>query len=488
MERARSERTPWWSLPVLLAAAFLLFGGVLGLSPFSDDHSALFNSGVRGIPWRNGFFRPLSDLTFRIGDLLWGTSVQGHRAFNVVVHGLNAFLLFLLVHRSAATGEAAPRTFTAFAAALPFVAYPFHQESIVWLVGRESALGTFFTLLGVLAAGSTWPVHWRGVAAACSMVVGALCYESTLLMPLMLLVLAWLGHLPKERALLAPLAIGVVVYGGLRVVLAEGLADTYSTGLFAQPLSAYALHLPKVIARLFLPPDPEPTRQMLKGAVLLTFLFAVGYFVYRHQRKRLGSTSRLRTWGALLAVALILPVIAGVSTITSESDRFLYMPSAFLCGGIALAAQSIAARGLRMATIGVLLVACVYFAGQNHANWEQASSTTERIIAELPPLAADRPTYFTDLPDSFNGAFIFRNGFAEAVHLAGKDGDRVVDVRVGMARFAANLVQVTYRGTTLTVEPEEAWYQWTGERFVSLTGPPESLRYPEGRRPRSLAH
>ena len=64
----------WWALPVLVGLSLALYWPDLDLTAFSDDHSAVWNSGVRDIPWRNGMFRPIGDLTFRIGHLISGTS------------------------------------------------------------------------------------------------------------------------------------------------------------------------------------------------------------------------------------------------------------------------------------------------------------------------------------------------------------------------------------------------------------------------------
>jgi len=182
MEAPSMTRPPWWPLPALVALAFFIFWPTLEFTAFGDDHSALWNSGVRGIPWRNGFFRPLSDITFRIGHLAHGSDTGCHRTFNVVVHGFNAFLLFSLFIRSNPRICDRERTFSALAASLLFILYPFHQESIVWLVGRESSLGTFFVLLGLLMVSGTLPRAFRIVALAACMVIGALCYESALLL------------------------------------------------------------------------------------------------------------------------------------------------------------------------------------------------------------------------------------------------------------------------------------------------------------------
>lgn len=161
MGEPTTQRIPWWPLPVLMAASFLVFWSVLALTPFSDDHSAVWNAGVRGIPWRNGFFRPLADLSFRLGDALVGTSAVGHRSFNVALHGLNAFLLFTLWFRTAIKLDPHERLVGAIIAGVLFLLYPFHLESIVWLVGREASLGTCFVLLGLWVAGSSLAIPYR---------------------------------------------------------------------------------------------------------------------------------------------------------------------------------------------------------------------------------------------------------------------------------------------------------------------------------------
>ena len=89
-------RSRWWALPMLVIAAFALFWPVLGLSLLSDDHVAVWRTGVQGWAWRTGFFRPLADLTIRWGGLLHGPDAMGYRIFNVALHGVNTWLVLLL--------------------------------------------------------------------------------------------------------------------------------------------------------------------------------------------------------------------------------------------------------------------------------------------------------------------------------------------------------------------------------------------------------
>jgi hypothetical protein len=52
-----------------------------------------------------------------------------------------------------------------------------------------------------------------------------------------------------------------------------------------------------------------------------------------------------------------------------------------------------------------------------------------QVIADLPAPPPNARLLVHDLPDHVNGAFVFRNGFAEALLLAGRDTAGVVLVR-----------------------------------------------------------
>ena len=465
MEAPSMTRPPWWPLPALVALAFFIFWPTLEFTAFGDDHSALWNSGVRGIPWRNGFFRPLSDITFRIGHLAHGSDTGCHRTFNVVVHGFNAFLLFSLFIRSNPRIGDRERTFSALAASLLFILYPFHQESIVWLVGRESSLGTFFVLLGLLMVSGTLPRAFRIVALAACMVIGALCYESALLLFPLALLIVWTAHscstLTKREALIA-LVGGTTVYLGLRSALVGWSSEAYVTGFLTQTPLSLVYHIPKAMARLFLPPDPDPQAQLLKGALLLAGLL-VGIVALVRTAQRSGRRSDAAfIWIGLLSISCSIPALAGVSTATSESDRFLYMPSAFLCGLFGFTFQRIPSVAIRRAVWLLLAMLSFHFLKADHKNWEQASMITRQIMERLPEAPEHGRLFVADLPDNLSGAFIFRNGFTEAVFLDGRNGDRYIPVPFAAEQHPAAF---NFRDRTIVPMEHDQWIHWTDGVF-----------------------
>ncbi|HRH69400.1 MAG TPA: hypothetical protein PLB89_07845 [Flavobacteriales bacterium] len=454
-------RLRWWPLPVFIALAFLIFWPTLGFLAFSDDHSALWNSGVRGIPWRNGFFRPLSDLTFRAVHSFCGSSPWEQRAFNVALHGANAFLLFAFFVRYVGRSSASAWP-GAWLAGLLFIIYPFHQESIVWIVGRESSLGTFFVLLGLLLLNGPGP-QWRRIGTSCaSMFVGALCYESALLLPFLVIPLARYGlfELPTAPRKLG-FAFGAVIalYALLWLLQGHQAGGSYLGGFLEKDPMALVASIPKVIARLFLPPL-DPVYMKVAATALFLAITVVVVVTWRSTRDERTGRSGILAMVLLLAIACVLPVVGGVSTRTSESDRFLYMPSAFLCVTLAMLITRILQRWVHHSVVLCVVLGSIALLRANHRNWEHASATTARILSQLPSPPRNGRLFISGLPDSYCGAFIFRNGFREAVHLRGLDGDRYIPV-IAMGRPGL----VHFRDEDIVPGPDDRWLVWREEEF-----------------------
>lgn len=444
-----------------MAGTFLLFWPTLHWSPFSDDHSALWNTGVGGIPWRNGSHRPLSDLTFRLGYLLGGTSAEVHRAFNVVLHGTNGFLLFELLRRWA--GQRA-----GLLAAALFLVYPFHQESVVWLVGRESALGTLAILLGLVLGGTGLRTPIKVGLMALVLLLGVLCYESALLLLPLAVLVAWSQRIPGWpgiRPILVVLGSAVLGWVLWRSGATDPGGNDYIIGLLPHDVPSTLLRIPKVAGRLFLPPEPDPTKQLLRAAVLGVTLFVFAHFM--RGGKGVVVMHGLPMLLVLLTIlASAVAIGGGVSTVTSESDRYLYLPSAFLCGVLAIGIDGIGQQALRVALATALLVLSFVLLRQNHANWDSASRITRQCVARLPPEPEQGSLWVGGLPDSHGGAYIFRNGFPEAAAIAGKAGDRIVVVPSDANLGAVWSTGLQYRGTMHQPAPEDTWFWWDSENTM----------------------
>jgi protein O-mannosyl-transferase len=107
-------------------------------------------------------WHPLTWLSHMLDVQLFGVAAGPHHVVNVVLHILNAILLFLLLRAMTAPGPRHPAPGTehqasdaelwaaAFVAAM-FALHPLHVESVAWISERKDVLSTFFWLLTTLA-------------------------------------------------------------------------------------------------------------------------------------------------------------------------------------------------------------------------------------------------------------------------------------------------------------------------------------------------
>lgn len=146
-------------ITLLLALATLLIflpAARDGFSLFDDTDYVTENHVVQdGLTW-NGFkwafttwhasnWHPLTWLSHMLDCELFGLNPAAHHFVNVLLHAVNAALLFTLLWRLTGALWA-----SAFIAAL-FAWHPLRVESVAWIAERKDVLSTLFALLTLLA-------------------------------------------------------------------------------------------------------------------------------------------------------------------------------------------------------------------------------------------------------------------------------------------------------------------------------------------------
>ena len=103
-----------------------------------------------------GHYIPLSRLTFSLNYVLGGMNPWGYHLVNVLLHGINAALFYVVARRLLAAAWGAGRqdgrslSAAAAVAALVFGVHPLRVEPVAWITGRPDVLCATFVLL------STW--------------------------------------------------------------------------------------------------------------------------------------------------------------------------------------------------------------------------------------------------------------------------------------------------------------------------------------------
>jgi hypothetical protein len=172
-----------------LFASVLLFALVLGVFwpalsngfvGYDDPDYVTENDHVRaGLTWESvqwafrsteaANWHPLTRLSHMLDCQLYGLAPWGHHLTSILLHALNATLLFLVLRRM--TGAA----WRSFAVGLLFGLHPLRVESVAWIAERKDVLSTLFWLLTLWAyvryveksvVSSQWSVVERRASSA----------------------------------------------------------------------------------------------------------------------------------------------------------------------------------------------------------------------------------------------------------------------------------------------------------------------------------
>jgi len=122
---------------------------------FDDPDYIIDNYYIRDLSWQ-GFYKifsqpiygnyfPLQILSYALDYQLWYTRPFGYHLHNVVLHILNAVLVFLLLKKIFSN------TWISFLSALLFGLHPVNVESVIWVSERKNVLFLAFTVLSLLA-------------------------------------------------------------------------------------------------------------------------------------------------------------------------------------------------------------------------------------------------------------------------------------------------------------------------------------------------
>ena len=402
------------------------------------------------IPEACGFiyFRPLAFLSFSLDSLVWGTNPLGFHITNLLLHGGDAVLIYLLGLRL--TGSRAG----AAAASGLFLVFPLQLEVTVWIAGRFGSLALFFYLLCALAY-----VRFRQsgdrrfflVSVLCGM-LSVLAKESGLSFPLLLLALELIvfREVPalRKKGLLLCLMLLVLVIplflafrwsfqGGVGEAYLESMQSEAPGTSLVQMVPMLALNvlqniwfhalLPLAVPFYKLSAWPLSTTWAYWALVLL-LLLPVGVTTGTLWSR--GTVFSL--CGFLFSLVPVALVLHAVSYVTLENARVLYIPAMFLClllGNLAFGSGKTKRPSLRRAVgfVPVLALIVILSVGlaHNYSPWRVAGLVTSRIQEQFLSYAQQtgRPAhvFVEDMPHNMNGVFLFNSGFigfSEAANLA----------------------------------------------------------------------
>lgn len=345
---------------LLIVVATLLLYNPVNRHPFvnyDDPGYVTDNLHVRqglswdGIVWaftttEQANWHPLTWISHEIDFSLFHLNPAGHHFVNLLIHALNAALLFLLLMWGT------KRLGASLFVALLFALHPINVESVAWIAERKNVLSTLFFLLALGAYGwyAIKPGMQRYLAVVVLFAMSLMAKPMMVTFPFVLLLVDWwpldrlkennAGKLVLEKIPLLALSIASSV---ITMIAQQAGGATRSTLQFSlgmrleNAIVAYAAYLWKAIWPAHLAPmypypvDGIPAWQVLVSLMALGVISAL-VFIFRERRYLLV--------GWLWFLGTLVPVIGLVQVgDQAMADRYAYVPligiSAMIAFGLA---------------------------------------------------------------------------------------------------------------------------------------------------------
>jgi len=405
-------RTELTLVILLLVPALLLLGQSLSYGFMSDDFHLLYRVEREGFFYSWGgeegsaFFRPVTVLSYFLDNRIWGLNPTGYHITSILWHLLCSALVYRLAQELFRDRTAA------FCSGYLFLLLTCHSESVAWISGRTDLIATAFALWSMIL------LLRKNFLAVPVFATGLLAKESIIIVPLLWLLLLIVREDWRSRRSTLLVLSGLMVsafYTESRLLFSPGLASGLeSTGISAVSIFEMAGNFLRYSFRVFVPPLPLFLRSFVLNNPLAVpvFLLALCSAMLIVLKKR-GTEGKTKI--ALLAgcfIVSLLPVILmKVSLFDSRSERFLYLPGVF---AVLVLVQwvLIVIRARRTAAIMLLLFALFQgvFLLRSFGNWQIAGEMCREIVS----------SGSTETPDNYNGAYVFRNGYDEAVLILGE--------------------------------------------------------------------
>lgn len=391
------------------AAALALYWRTLYIGPLSDDFVLL----ERARQWQIGMvhtelFRPLPLLIWALWLPVIGPT--GLHVVNVLLHGIVAYLTQLLAAPVVRSRSTAALT------GLLVLVFPSAVEPVAWLSGIFDVSSTALALSAILLA--RLYEHHDATLARIAMLAAALgaffSKETAVVTPVLIALDVWMRG-GRLRRLLPDISGLVVVFSVL------GLWRwSMASALVRRPLSRFMIQRWSFgsLAGLTEPWHEvifQQTRWMVAVYAILVLLLAAMAIVAPVRNRQIRAASVGAVW-ILLGTAPTLTFFF-VSPLL-EGSRYLYLSSV----GFALALASLANVSTRLRRAGhialIALVVCGVTGARVHQGfWQAAGVERDEVIqsASVNPTIRNCPEVaLLDLPDNHRGAYVLRNGVAEA--------------------------------------------------------------------------
>jgi len=315
-------------------------------------------------------YHPLTELSFAVENSVFGERAIVHHTVNLIVHALNAALVFAFLSLFSA------RKRLAFAAALVWALHPANVESVAWIAERKNLLYSLFYIPALIA-------YWRSLENANKkfywaalglfmLALGAKAAAATLPLALLLLeIYRGRNTLPQILRRTSPFFAAAGIFTAIAVI-AQSSSGRILPAMAPWLFSFYILHTlsPLNLCAVY------PYREMLGIFGAKPLLYALPALGFVPAFAAVCKKNRRAAWGMAFFALHLLPFITVIPVGgIIAADRYLYLPAIGLIFALTELGGAIADTCPARSRICAAIAACICLASAA-ATFERAKVWT----------------------------------------------------------------------------------------------------------------
>ncbi len=307
-------------------------------------------------------YRPLTILSFRINNSLFGHSPKSYRTINLLIHCINVLLIFILIYMlltiSFRNIDKKAANFCAIMGSIIFCVHPLNTYAIN-LIWKRSTLLTglfFFTAIILFILKTKYKSHEKSSLTRIysplillTYILGLLCKEEMIVLPAILLMLGYSNqkekggfknHIKENLYLYSTLFLIGIIYFVFRLFIIENIGYNASYGIKVPGKFLYLKYQVIAVVRyinlFFLPTNlnidhhiPQSGNDLEKviSPLILAILFSLAFFkLFIAKRLKVIGFALFFFFMCLLPTSSIVPLVVYMD----ESRAYIAMTGLIL--------------------------------------------------------------------------------------------------------------------------------------------------------------
>lgn len=297
------------------------------------------------------FYRPAVTIANMVNYQLWGLNPSGFRLFQIILHAINAILVFfvckMLIEK---TENSTKRLILPYCISALFVVHPIFVESVVYIGSVGELLYTFFLLIAsIIILRDHGRLRYSSVFWACTtLLLALLTKESAIIAVPIFIIYVYLYRKTDLRRVLflgCILSSTIIIYTYLRFFVARlPIITEYGSNISNADLSERLLTIPYIVMHyvqtLFIPAqlviyentvvhNISDYRFWLYSIILVSIAITIFYIIHRAADKK------IYLFFTAWFILGLFPLLNIYSLDMTVADRWMYFPSIGFFGLIA---------------------------------------------------------------------------------------------------------------------------------------------------------